>query len=150
MNLVASVTLLKDAAAKAIYGAKAANGVVVIETVRPQEGRLRVSYTGSADITVPDLTSYNLCNASEKLQAEVLAGKYTANNPAEQARLDAVYNELYNEVARGVDTYWLSQPLRTGVGQKHSLYIDGRRRSNALFGQFQLQPYQRGDERFRP
>ena len=125
MNLVASVTLLKDAAAKAIYGAKAANGVVVIETVRPQEGRLRVSYTGSADITVPDLTSYNLCNASEKLQAEVLAGKYTANNPAEQARLDAVYNELYNEVARGVDTYWLSQPLRTGVGQKHSLYIDG-------------------------
>ncbi len=125
MNLVASVTLLKDAAAKAIYGAKAANGVVVIETVRPQEGRLRVSYTGSVDITVPDLTSYNLCNASEKLQAEVLAGKYTSSSPAEQAKLDAVYNELYNEIARGVNTYWLSQPLRTGVGQKHSLYIDG-------------------------
>lgn len=125
MNLVASVTLLKDAAAKAIYGAKAANGVVVIETVRPQEGRLRVSYTGSVDITAPDLTSYDLCNASEKLQAEVLAGKYEANNPADQARLTAAYNALYNEIARGVDTYWLSQPLRTGVGQKHSLYIDG-------------------------
>ena len=125
MNLVASVTLLKDAAAKAIYGAKAANGVVVIETVRPQEGRLRVSYTGSVDVSVPDLTSYNLCNASEKLQAEVLAGKYESNSPAEQARLTAEYNALYNEIARGVDTYWLSQPLRTGVGQKHSLYIDG-------------------------
>lgn len=125
MNLVASVTLLKDAAAKAIYGAKAANGVVVIETVRPQEGRLRVSYTGSVDITAPDLTSYNLCHASEKLQAEVLAGKYTSDNPAEQVKLDAAYSELYNEIARGVDTYWLSQPLRTGVGQKHSLYIDG-------------------------
>ena len=125
MNLVASVTLLKDAAAKAIYGAKAANGVVVIETVRPQEGRLRVSYTGSVDVTVPDLTSYNLCDASEKLQAEVLAGKYTSDNPAEQSRLDAVYNELYNEIVRGVNTYWLSQPLRTGIGQKHSLYIDG-------------------------
>ena len=35
MNRVASVTLLKDAAAKAIYGSKAGNGVVVIETVRP-------------------------------------------------------------------------------------------------------------------
>lgn len=125
MNLVASVTLLKDAAAKAIYGAKAANGVVVIETVRPQEGRLRVSYTGSVDITAPDLTSYDLCNASEKLQAEVLAGKYESNDPAEQSRLTAAYNELYNEIARGVDTYWLSQPLRTGIGQKHSLYIDG-------------------------
>lgn len=45
MNRVASVTLLKDAAAKAIYGSKAANGVVVIETLQPEKGKLRVSYT---------------------------------------------------------------------------------------------------------
>ena len=38
MNRVASVTLLKDAAAKAIYGSRAANGVVVIETVQPEKG----------------------------------------------------------------------------------------------------------------
>ena len=80
MNLVKSVTLLKDAAAKAIYGSKAANGVVVIETVQPEAGRLRIAYTGAVDVTVPDLTSYNLTNASEKLQAEVLAGKYTSGN----------------------------------------------------------------------
>ena len=41
MNLVQSVTLLKDATAKAIYGAKAANGVIVIETRRPESGRIR-------------------------------------------------------------------------------------------------------------
>ena len=46
MNRVASVTILKDAASTAIYGSKAANGVVVIETVKPEKGRLRLSYKG--------------------------------------------------------------------------------------------------------
>lgn len=126
MNLIASVTILKDAAAKAIYGSKAANGVVVVETVQPRQGRLRVSYNASLDLTVPDLTSYDLCNAAEKLQAEVLAGKYTNTaNAHDQAALTQAYDELYKEVARGVDSYWMSQPLRTGVGQKHSLMVDG-------------------------
>ena len=101
MNLVKSITLLKDAAAKAIYGSKAANGVVVIETVQPEAGRLRVSYNASLDVTVPDLTSYDLCNASEKLQAEILAGKYTSNNAFTQAELNAELYELQKEVARG-------------------------------------------------
>lgn len=126
MNLVESVTILKDAAAKAIYGSKAANGVVVIETVQPKSGRLRVSYNASLDLTVPDLTTYHLTNAAEKLQAEVLAGKYTNNNNAySQSQLTDQYNTLQHEVARGVDSYWMSQPLRTGVGQKHSIMLDG-------------------------
>ncbi len=125
MNLISSITLLKDAAAKAIYGSKAANGVVIIETKQPKQGKLRASYNGSLDITVPDLTSYNLTNASEKLQAEVLAGKYTSDNAYEQAQLTEEYNELYKEIQRGVDTYWMAKPLRLGVGHKHSLYLDG-------------------------
>jgi TonB-linked SusC/RagA family outer membrane protein len=125
VNLIQSVTLLKDAAAKAIYGAKAANGVVVIETIPPVQGRLRLSYNGNMNITAPDLTSYNLCNAAQKLQAEVLAEKYYSSNPATQASLTRQYNDLYKEVMRGVDSYWLSQPLRTGIGQKHSVYLDG-------------------------
>ncbi len=125
MNLVSSITILKDAAAKAVYGSKAANGVVVIETVQPEQGKLRASYNGSLDITVPDLNSYNVTNASEKLQAEVLAGKYTSSNAYTQAQLTEEYNELYKEIARGVDTYWMAKPLRLGVGQKHSLYLDG-------------------------
>lgn len=125
MNLVASITLLKDAAAKAIYGAKAANGVVVIETVQPEKGRLRFSYNGSVDLEVADLTSYNLTNSAEKLQAEVLAGKYTSTDAFTQAGLTQQYNELYREIARGIDTYWLSQPLHTGITTKHTLYMDG-------------------------
>ncbi|MCK7554922.1 hypothetical protein MKQ70_07850 [Chitinophaga sedimenti] len=76
MNRVASVTLLKDATAKAIYGSKAANGVVVVETKRPQAGKLRATYTADLKITAPDLSSYRLTDASEKLQAEVNAGRY--------------------------------------------------------------------------
>jgi len=126
MNLIQSITILKDAAAKAIYGSKAANGVVVVETVQPSQGRLRVSYNGSLELTVPDLNSYHLTDAAGKLQAELLAGKYTnTSNAQSQSELTAQYNELYKEVARGVDSYWMSQPLRTGVGHRHSLMFDG-------------------------
>ena len=43
-NRVASITILKDAAATAIYGSRAANGVVVVETKAPVMGKMRVSY----------------------------------------------------------------------------------------------------------
>ena len=39
--------------------------------------------------------------------------------------MDKIYNPKLNNVARGVDTYWLSKPLRTVFNQKHSLYLDG-------------------------
>ncbi|WP_052258875.1 TonB-dependent receptor plug domain-containing protein [Sphingobacterium sp. T2] len=67
MNRVASITILRDAAAKAIYGSKAANGVVIIETIVPAEGAMRVSYNANFNIEAPDLTSYHLANAREKI-----------------------------------------------------------------------------------
>ena len=65
---VSSITILKDAAATAIYGSKAANGVIVIETKAPEAGTLRVVYGGEIRIEVPDLSDYNLLNAREKLE----------------------------------------------------------------------------------
>ena len=70
MDRVASVTILKDAASTAIYGSKAANGVIVVETVQPEAGKLRLSYNGNYGISFPDLTDYNLMNAREKLEFE--------------------------------------------------------------------------------
>src|SRR5690606_14643435 len=67
INQVQSVTLLKDATAKAMYGVKAGNGVVVVETKRPAQGKLRISNNGNANIEAPDLSSYNLANATEKI-----------------------------------------------------------------------------------
>ena len=125
MNKIASITLLKDASAKAIYGSKAANGVVVIETILPGRGKLQLSYTGSVNIEAPDLTSYNLTNSAEKLQVEWLAGKYEKSGGQDQALALQEYYALQKEVARGVDTYWLSRPLRVGVGQRHALNFTG-------------------------
>lgn len=125
MNRVKSVTVLKDAAAKSLYGSKAANGVVVVETIEPETGRLRLTYNGDLNIQAPDLTSYDLCNAAEKLQVEYNAGRYTSSDPNYNQMLREQYNAIQQNIARGVDTYWLSQPLRTGVGQKHTVYMEG-------------------------
>lgn len=126
MNRVQSVTLLKDAAAKAVYGSKAGNGVVVIETIRPKSGEMRISYNGNLNIEAPDLTGYNLMNAKEKYDWEIAHNKYsdgqTSVNPG---AADALHKSVYDAVHSGVDTYWLSKPLRTGVGQKHSISLEG-------------------------
>lgn len=127
MNRVASVTVLKDAASTAIYGSKASNGVVVIETKAPARGRLQLSYKGDYGVSVADLSDYNLMNAREKLEFETLAGVYKDNmgNPFNQIRLDNLRNERLKEIERGVDTYWLSEPVRTGLTHKHNLYAEG-------------------------
>jgi len=91
MNQVESVTTLKDATAKAIYGSKGANGVVVIETKRPEAGTMRITYTGDLNIEAPDLSSYDLCNAAEKLEVERLAGLYSSDNALTQISLDETY-----------------------------------------------------------
>ena len=73
---ISSVTLLKDGSATAIYGSRGANGVIVIETKQPEAGKLRLSYRGSVNIEVPDLSDYDVLNAAEKLQLEENAGLY--------------------------------------------------------------------------
>lgn len=135
INRIASITILKDTASTAIYGSKAANGVVVVETVKPQAGKLMVSYNGNANISMPDLSSYNLMNAKEKLAFEKLAGKYTPASwsATSEFELQKLYNQKLAEIESGIDTYWLTEPLRVGVNQKHSLYIEGGEGS-FLFG----------------
>lgn len=131
MDRVESITLLKDASATAIYGSKAANGVVVIETKRPTAGQLRVNYTMNGTVSFADLTDYNLMNAEEKLQFELLSGFYgllDANgNIILGANLqnEANYYNRLKEVRRGVNTYWPNEPLRTALTQRHTLFAEG-------------------------
>ncbi|WP_423737938.1 SusC/RagA family TonB-linked outer membrane protein [Chitinophaga caseinilytica] len=126
INRVASITLLKDAASTAIYGAKAANGVVVIESRKPTPGQMRLSYTSDLTFDSPDLRDYNLMDAAEKLEFERLAGRYKAflGNPT-QLELDSMYNRRIGLVAQGVNTYWLKAPLKNAFSQRHSVYADG-------------------------
>ncbi len=124
---IESITILKDAAATAIYGSRAANGVVVVTTVAPKPGEVRVSYGFTGTLETPDLRDYNLANASEKLEIERRAGLYDPNigNYFNESEAVNAYNKKLALIKRGIDTDWLSLPLRNGLDQKHSVFIEG-------------------------
>lgn len=135
MNEIESITVLKDASATALYGSRAASGVIVVERKKLAEGNMRVAYNFTGNVQFPYLKDYDVLNASEKLEYERKAGLYTSElqmdawgnitNEGEQYRLDELYNERFEEVARGVNTDWLSQPARTAFSHDHSLRLYG-------------------------
>lgn len=120
---VSSIVLLKDAAATAIYGSRAANGVIVIESKTPKPGRIWVTYGGELRIEAPDMTGYNLMNSREKIDAELQSGLYTyGGETVEKWRL---YQSKLREVLAGVNTYWLDKPLQTSFQQRHTVTLEG-------------------------
>ena len=123
---IASINILKDASATAIYGSRGANGVIVIVSKAPEAGHLKVMAQAGINIEIPDLSSYNLMNAEEKLELEYQTGLYTNTlSPTTDLKLKEQYQARLRDVLDGVDTYWLSKPLRTGVGQKYNLRLEG-------------------------
>lgn len=122
-NRIESITILKDAAATAVYGSRAANGVIVIETKAPLPGRVQVSYNFTGALTVPDLSDYNLMNAKEKLEAEYLSGYYTEDD-YDYGKFSEYQSKL-NNIRKGVNTDWISKPLENQFNHTHSLYIEG-------------------------
>lgn len=124
-NRVASITILKDASAAALYGSRSANGVIVIETLAPEEGRIQVSYTGDYAINIPDLSDYNLVNAKEKLQIEWDAGHFESTDMNTYNQLQNYYQELKRNVEEGVNTDWLAQPIESSFEHRHNLRLEG-------------------------
>lgn len=122
---IESISILKDASATIHYGSRAANGVVVIETRRPELGELIVNYANRTSLSVADLSDYDLMNASEKLEFERLAGLYSSDNPSGQFAMDKKYQKIYTDIARGINTDWIAQPVRNAVSHNHSLYVSG-------------------------
>ena len=118
---VENITILKDAAATSVYGSRAANGVVVVETKVAPDGDLSVSYNGTMTVQTPDLTDYNMMDATTKLDTEWRAGLYDSDNASHMN----LYNSYLRNVLGGVDTYWLSKPLRTAIQHRHSASVAG-------------------------
>jgi TonB-linked SusC/RagA family outer membrane protein len=129
INRIESVTLLKDGAATAVYGSRAANGVMVITTKAPVAGKLQLSYNYELTFNGPDLSDYHVLNAKQKVAYEQLVGLYdtqtSTSGDTKQDELDAQLFTRLKNVASGVNTYWLSQPLRNAYQQKHSVYAQG-------------------------
>ena len=131
MNTIESVTVLKDASASALYGAKAAAGVIVITTKPISEGAIRVDYSGTLRLSMPDLSDYHLLTPQQKLQYEDLAGLYKAGGTAmlpsfdQQHSLDLRRDRVVRMIQSGTNTDWLAKPLRTGVSHSHTVSADG-------------------------
>ncbi|WP_434037199.1 SusC/RagA family TonB-linked outer membrane protein [Formosa sp. 4Alg 33] len=93
---IESITVLKDASATSIYGARAANGVIVITSKSGKKGAMRVQANGNVFITQrPDFDKLNLMNSSEKVDFEL----YLAS------RSDLTYQQDRGSVARILNSY---------------------------------------------
>jgi TonB-linked SusC/RagA family outer membrane protein len=113
-NRIEKVVLLKDAVATSPYGARGANGVVLIETRAVQKGDLHIRYSGTFENTNADLSTYHLMNTRGKLAIESEHGFYM-NQPA----------LLTQRQSSGINTNWLQVPLQNGLVNRHSLTVDG-------------------------
>ena len=99
----------------------------MITTKVPTPGKLKMVASAGFSLEIPDLSSYNLLDAEEKLALEKEVGLYdvTGKDPHSAQQLEEQYYATLKEVLRGVDTYWLSKPLRTGVGQNYNVRLEG-------------------------
>lgn len=122
MQDIERIDILKDASATALYGENAANGVIVIERKRVSQSPLRIRYTFTPELSFADLSSYDVCNAAQKLELERWAGLYDS----EDGSLDQSYYDKLALVSKGVDTDWKSKAVRNSFSHTHSISISGR------------------------
>lgn len=106
---IASYDVLKDVSATSIYGARGANGVIIINTKKGAAGRMQIDYNGygAMDKLAGDL---NLLNAEEWRQGSLLAG-------ASQETIDAL--------DKGANTNWLKAITRTAYSHNHNIALTG-------------------------
>lgn len=121
---VESINILKDASATAIYGSRGANGVIVVKTKDPVPGKLKVFLQAGLNLEIPDLSSYNLMGAKDKLKLERMVGLYDAKTPYEDMRLKKLYNDRLTDALMG-ETEWIREPVRLGMGQRLNLRLEG-------------------------
>lgn len=122
---IESINILKDAAATAIYGSRGSNGVIVIISKQPEAGKLRVNAEVGMDLEVPDLTSYDLLNAREKLELEKRVGLYDSSYPELDLLYDGLYNERLKRVLSGMTTDWIDKPICVGAGTHYNIRLEG-------------------------
>ncbi|MCI6619325.1 MAG: SusC/RagA family TonB-linked outer membrane protein, partial [Prevotella sp.] len=122
INDIERVDILKDASATALYGENAANGVIVVERKRVSQSPVKVRYTFTPKLSFADLSSYDLCNAAQKLELERRAGLYDSATGS----LDQSYYDRLALVSSGVNTDWISKPVRNSFSHFHSVSISGR------------------------
>jgi len=144
---IKDITILKDAAATAIYGARAANGVIVITTKRGKAGKMVVSFNTNTFITQrPEFSKLNLMNASEKVDLELNmasrpeltyrdtggdisrilngSGELDAYRTGGFSALTPATQQSINSL-RGNNTNWGNLLYQTAINTQHGLSLSG-------------------------
>lgn len=144
-NDIASVTVLKDASAAAIYGSRAAGGVIVVTTKRGQEGKMRVNYSANLSVVGRPPRDANLMNAREKIAWEqelwdefsaegFSSGGYypvvgvvgmVRSGYGQYAGLSAEQQDAVLEELGSRSTDWFDELFRNSVSQSHYLSLSG-------------------------
>lgn len=138
---IESITILKDASATAIYGTRAANGVIVITTKRGKKGRARLTYSGSVGIVDrPRYKNFNLMNSRERIDvsreiyqknlaypSDIIS--YVGYEGALRQYLlgNTTFSRFQDEVSalESMNTDWFGELYRTSLAMSHSLNVSG-------------------------
>ena len=122
-NTIESITVLKDAAAAAIYGSRAANGVMVVKTKRGVPGKINVSYNGYYGIQKATYLP-EFANAAEYMQMVNVAQKNIGGSPTFSD--DAIAKTISGEDRINYpDTDWTDYMFKNGSVQSHSVSVSG-------------------------
>lgn len=133
---IESITVLKDASATAMYGARAANGVIVITTKKGYQGETYFSYNGSFSLSSAPSINIDMMNSSQKVDYElgIIERFQTPEATGRVGTLWKDYNkgfinrEQYNtglEQLRRIRTDWFDEIFRQATSQVHSLTARG-------------------------
>ena len=139
---IETITVLKDASAAAIYGSKAANGVIVITTKRGQTDRMTVNYNGTFSFrTRPHYGLFNLMNSEERIQFSqeaFAAGAVYQNVPVESLntyegimtlfyakQISKEEAEMAIQRLGQTNTDWFKLLTRNSFSHNHNLSISG-------------------------
>lgn len=118
-NDIASIEILKDASATAIYGARGANGVVIITTKRGKSGQSQISYNGYTGIQ-KIFNPFDMLNAKDYM---LLANDLYREIDGQQNIQNGVYTP--SQLASTVNTDWIKETTRSGVVQSHNVQYQG-------------------------
>ncbi|TDN38517.1 SusC/RagA family TonB-linked outer membrane protein [Hymenobacter sp. UV11] len=124
---IETIDVLKDAASTAIYGSRAAAGVILITTKSGKQGKARVTYEGWAGVTNA-VRLPTMLNAEQFMLIKneaVLNAKMSSGNENNSAVPSASFFPTYNPDGSLVDTKWYDYVYQTGVSQNHSLSVSG-------------------------
>lgn len=144
-NDIENITILKNAAACALYGARAAGGVIVVTTKKGKIGKMMVNYSANVSVDVKPQRDMNLMNSREKIEWEKeLWDEFSAKGYAQSSHypvigivgivrsgqeqfkeMSSAGREAYLEELKNTNTDWIDLLYRTAISQNHHLSLSG-------------------------